>query len=101
MVRSPDPFFHHHKEKWKKEVWPRETRYIYKVLDGAPANVMCFCTKCEPKVKLALKFFTDIQQKQQAIDDKLKQLEEKFSKSISDINTQLGQKTNVNAESAI
>ena len=49
----------------------------YKVLDGAPANV--FCMKCEPKVKLALKFFADIQQKQEALDDKLKK--EKFSKS--------------------
>ena len=51
---------------------------IYEVLGGAPANVMFFCTKCEPKVKLALKFFADIQRKQQAMDDKLRQLEEKF-----------------------
>ena len=57
--------------------------------------------KFEPKVKLALKFFADIQQKQQALDDKLKQLEEKFSKSISDINVQLGQQTNVIAENAM
>ena len=49
---------------------------VYKVLNGAPANVMFFCTKCtcEPKVKLVLKFFTDIQQNQQALDDKLKKL---------------------------
>ena len=59
---------------------------------------MLFCTKCEPKVNLALKFFADIQQNQQALDDKLKQLEEKFSKSVSDINVQLGQQTNVIAE---
>ena len=44
---------------------------VYKALDGAPANVMFFCTNCEPKVKLALKFFVDIQQKQQALYDKL------------------------------
>ena len=44
---------------------------VYKALDGAPANVMFFCTNCESKVKLALKFFVDIQQKQQALDDKL------------------------------
>ena len=62
---------------------------------------MFFCTKCEPKLKLALKFFIDIQQKQQALDNKLKQLEEKFSKSISDINVQLGQQTNVNTESSM
>ena len=35
------------------------------------------------------------------MDDKLRQLEEKFSKSISDINTQLGPKANVNTESAM
>ena len=44
---------------------------VYKALDGAPANVMFFCMNCESKVKLALKFFVDIQQKQQALDDKL------------------------------
>jgi len=27
MVRSPDPFFRHHKEKRKKAVWPRETTF--------------------------------------------------------------------------
>ena len=62
-----------------------------KVLDGASANVILFCTKRKPKVKLALKFFADIQQKQQALDDKLKQLEKKFSISVNDINVQLGQ----------
>ena len=50
---------------------------------------------------MALKIFANIQQKQQAMDDKLRQLEEKFSKSISDINTQLGPKTNVNTESTM
>ena len=60
---------------------------VHKVLDSAPANVMFFCTKCEPKVKLALKFFTDIQRTQQVLNEKLKQLKEKFSKSASDIAT--------------
>ena len=55
---------------------------IYKVLDGAPANVMFYCTKCKPKVKLVLNFFADIQQKQQALDDKLKHLEENFKCSV-------------------
>ena len=35
-----------------------------KVLDDASANVILICTKRKPKVKLALKFFADIQQKQ-------------------------------------
>ena len=52
-------------------------------------------------MKLALKFFTDIQQKQQDIDNNLKRLEEKFSKSINDINTQLHQQTNTIAENAM
>ena len=55
---------------------------IYGALDGAPVNVMFFCTKCEPKVKLALKFFDDIQQKQKLLDDKLQQLDEKSSPSL-------------------
>ena len=86
---------------WEHKDFVGLSNDVYKVLDGAPANVMFFYTKCEPKVKLALKFFIDIQQKQQALDNKLKQLEEKFSKSISDINVQLGQQTNVIAESAM
>jgi len=28
MVRSPDPFFHHHKEKWKKQ--SGHARLLYK-----------------------------------------------------------------------
>ena len=39
---------------------------------------MFFCMRREPKIKLALRFFDDIQQKQQALDDKLKELEEIF-----------------------
>ena len=76
---------------------------VYKVLNGAPVNVIFIWMKCtcEPKVKLALKLFTDIQQKQQALDDKLKQLEEGSSKSINDIHVQLGQQTNVIAENAM
>ena len=45
--------------------------------------MMFFCTKCEPKVNLPLNFFADVQQKQQAIDDKLKQLEEQVDSSLS------------------
>ena len=29
---------------------------VYKILDSAPSNVMFFCMKCEPKVKLQTKF---------------------------------------------
>jgi len=28
MIRSPDPFFCHHKEKQKKAVWPCETNVV-------------------------------------------------------------------------
>ena len=52
-------------------------------------------------LKLALKFFADIQQKQQDIDDKLKQLEERLSKSVNDMNIQSGQQTTVAAENGM
>ena len=74
---------------------------IYKVLDGAPVNVMFFCTKCEPKVKLALKFFDDIQQKQKLLDDRLQQLDEKFTKSINDINTRIDKSASLPVENAM
>jgi len=87
--------------KWEHRDCAGLSNDIHKVLDSVPANVMFFCTKCEPRVKLALKFFADIQQKQQDIDDKLKQLEERLSKSVNDMNIQSGQQTTVTAENGM
>ena len=59
------------------------SKSLYKALSGSPGSVMCFCSCCEPKVKLALKFFDDIEEKYKSLENKLHQLEDKFSKSLS------------------
>jgi len=43
---------------------------------------MCFCSLCEPKVKLAVKFFDDIEEKYRTLESRLQQLEQRISKSI-------------------
>ena len=44
---------------------------------------MFFCSGCQPKVAIALKFFNDIEQKQKTLDDKVKQLEDKLNSVTS------------------
>ena len=51
---------------------------------------MFFCSGCWPRVTIALKIFNDIQHKQKALDDKVKQLEEKLNSTFSSLSTDLG-----------
>ena len=44
------------------------------------SNVMFFCTMCKPKVTLALKFFTDIQDKQDEMEKRLTEIEDNLKK---------------------
>ena len=41
---------------------------------------MFFCTVCKPKVTLALKFFTDIQDKQDEMEKRLTEIEDNLKK---------------------
>lgn len=59
------------------------SKSLYKALTGSPGSVMCFCSRCEPKVKLALKFFDEIEEKHKSLESKLQQLEERISKSFA------------------
>ena len=60
-----------------------------KVLGDLPSNVMFFCTVCHPKVTLAFKFFNDIQENQNSVDDKLQLLEEKLIKTVEEFNSHI------------
>ena len=51
----------------------------YNVLDSASPNIMFFCCVCRPKVLLALKFFNELQTKQNSLDGKVKELEERLN----------------------
>jgi len=49
---------------------------------------MCFCSLCEPKIKLAIKYFDDIEEKHRTLESRLQRLEQRISKSIeSDVAT--------------
>ena len=51
---------------------------------------MFFCSLCRPKVRLALKFFNDIEEKQKLISERIKQLEEE----LKALNTKISQLSN-------
>ena len=50
---------------------------------------MFFCTVCHPKVTLAFKFFNDIQENQNSVDNKLQLLEEKLEKTAEEFNSHI------------
>ena len=47
---------------WKYKHCAGLSKSLYKVLSGSPGSVMWLCSCCEPKVKLALKFFDEIEE---------------------------------------
>jgi len=53
------------------DIWNRQS---------SDSNVMFFCTVCKPKVTLALKFFTDIQDKQEDMNKRLSEIEDSIKK---------------------
>ena len=63
----------------------------YEVISGdLSTNIMFFCSVCRPKVRLALKFFNDIEEKQKLITESVKQLEEE----LKALNTKISQLSN-------
>jgi len=50
---------------------------------------MFFCNVCHPKVSLAFKFFNDIQENQNIVDNKLQLLEQKLEKTAEELNSHI------------
>lgn len=72
--------------KWEHRVCAGISKEEYEVLSGdLSTNIMFFCSICRPKVKLALKFFNDIEEKQKSLGEKVKQLEEKLQSFVTKI----------------
>jgi len=67
--------------RWEHRDCAGLSKSLYKALSNSPGSVMCFCSSCEPKVKLAIKFFDDIEEKHRTLESRLQQLEQRVSKS--------------------
>ena len=72
--------------KWEHRVCAGISKEEHEILSGdLSTNIMFFCSICRPKVKLALKFFNDIEEKQKSLGERVKQLEEKLQSFVTKI----------------
>ena len=55
----------------------------YDILSDSSPNIMFFCTTCRPKVTGALKFFNEMQDKQNALEAKIAKIEDNLRKQTS------------------
>lgn len=69
--------------EWKHYQCAGISKNTYKMLGNSGPNVMFFCTICQPKLTLTLKFINDIEDKQKAIEDKLQKLEDELKRISS------------------
>ena len=56
------------------------SKAAYKALGNSTPNLMFFCTVCQPKLTLTLRFINEIEDKQKAIEDKLQKLEDELKR---------------------
>ena len=77
--------------KWEHRACAGISEEEYEGISGdLSTNIMFFCSVCRPKVRLALKFFNDIEEKQKLISESVKQLEEE----LKALNTKISQLSN-------
>ena len=77
--------------KWEHRACASITSEEYNLLSKSSTNITFFCTHCRPKVTVALKFFNDIQAKQNQIETKLQSLENNLAKLTDSHSTQSGE----------
>ena len=77
--------------KWEHHTCAGISKEEYEVISGdLSTNIMFFCSMCRPKVRLALKFFNYIEEKQKLISERVKQFEEE----LKALNTKISQLSN-------
>ena len=50
----------------------------YNMISGSSPKIMFFCTKCQLKVNMTLRFFNDVREKQRKFETRLKLVEHKL-----------------------
>ena len=74
--------------KWEHRDCAGISKEEYEVLgDLSNTDIMFFCSICRPKVRLALKFFNEIEENQKSVGERVKQLE----KELKSLNTKISQ----------
>ena len=88
--------------KWEHRVCAGISKEEYEVLSGdLSTNIMFFCSVCRPKVKLALKFFNEIEEKQKSMGERVKQLEEELKSLVIKISQLSNQSNTLNVSSMV
>ena len=88
--------------KWEHRVCAGISKEEYEVLSSdLSANIMFFCSVCRPKVKLALKFFNEIEEKQKSMGERVKQLEEELKSLVIKISQLSNQSNTLNVSSMV
>ena len=68
--------------EWEHRSCSGVSSEAYNVLSDDPCpNIMFFCSLCRPKVTLALKFFNEIQEKQNELETRLTEMEKQLEQS--------------------
>ena len=66
--------------KWEHYQCAEITKNAYKVLGNSTPNIMFFCTVCQPRLVLTLRFINEIEDRQKTIEAKLQKLEDKLKR---------------------
>ena len=66
--------------KWEHRECVGVSAGEFNVLTGCSPNIMFFCSSCQPKVTMALKFFHDVQDKQNSLETRIHKLENELEK---------------------
>ena len=71
--------------KWEHRECAGVTTEEFVVITDCSPNIMFFCSSCRPKVTIALNFFKDVQVKQNLLDKRIQELEEKLKNETTNV----------------
>ena len=71
--------------KWEHRECAGVSAEEFDVITDCSPNIMFFCSSCRPKVTMALKFFKEVQEKQDSLDKRIQELEEKLTNKTIDV----------------
>ena len=88
--------------KWEHRVCTGISKEEYEALSSdLSTNIKFSSSVCRPKVKLALKFFNEIEEKQKSMGERVKQLEEELKSLVTKISQLSNQSNTLNVSSII
>ena len=71
--------------KWEHRECAGLTSEEFTVITDCSPNIMFFCSSCRPKVTMALNFFKEVQEKQELLDKRIQELEQKLKNETTNV----------------